>query len=71
MIKLLKKYRGHQKGDIIKPLASELSWLEEFGYIDAEEPKETHTEAKATPKKANTRKPRKPKTGVRQWQKTN
>jgi hypothetical protein len=57
-IKLLKNYRGHQKGDEIEALDSEIGWLGEFGYIS---PKPVHTEAKVEPKSPVTRKPRKPK----------
>lgn len=61
MIKLLKKYRGHKKGDEIEPLVSELAWLDEYGYIDKTEPKEDNSKVSTTPKKRNTRQPRKPK----------
>ena len=60
-IKLLKKYRGHKKGDEIEPLVSELAWLCEYGYIDKTEPKEDHTKVKSVTKKRNTRQSRKPK----------
>ena len=58
MIKLLKKYRGNAKGDSIEPEASELGWLEEFGYIDKDV---VDTKVSTEPKKTRTRKPRKPK----------
>jgi len=61
IIKLLKKYRGHKKGDEIEPLDSEITWLDEYGYIDKTEQKEDHTKVKSVTKKRNTRQPRKPK----------
>ncbi len=61
IIKLLKKYRGHKKGDEIEPLDSEIAWLTEHGYIDKTDPKEDNSKASSTPKKRNTRQPRKPK----------
>lgn len=61
IIKLLKKYRGHKKGDEIKPLDSEIAWLEKYGYIDKTEPEKDHSKVSNTTKKRNTRQPRKPK----------
>ncbi len=61
IIKLLKKYRGHKKGDVMEPLDSEIAWLEEYGYIDKTEPQKDNSKASTTPKKRNTRQPRKSK----------
>lgn len=58
MIKLLKKYRGDEKGAMINPEASELGWLEQFGYIDKDV---VDTTVSTEPKKRNTRRSRKPK----------